>query len=66
MKTPECPHPVIEKYVTPHGLVCEDCLTDADFKRYPGWRESLQRRKRKSAQAQLNFCRKSAGEKLDI
>jgi hypothetical protein len=42
MTQPECPHDVIEKFVTKHGLVCEKCLTEADFKAYPGWKKRLE------------------------
>jgi hypothetical protein len=54
-KYPECPHDVNPKWLTTHGLVCENCLTNDDFKRYPKWRQMLEESKRKRDQAYKNF-----------
>lgn len=51
----ECVHPVIEKWVTRRGLICQGCLTDADFAAYPGWRQALELRTRRAELARVNF-----------
>ena len=57
----ECIHEVLDKYVTPHGLVCEECLTEADFRRHPGWKERLAAKRRLAAQAKANFSKEREG-----
>lgn len=52
---PECPHDVVEKWVTAHGLACVDCLRDSDFDRYPRWRAAIALSRKRSQQALINF-----------
>jgi hypothetical protein len=52
---PECPHDVIEKYLTRRGLVCEACLTPADLAECPGWKERLELKHRRADLARTNF-----------
>ncbi len=67
-KTKECPHDVAGKYLTARGtpghwtgyLACEDCLTDADFKTHPGWKERIQKREQKAEQLNKNLGRAPA------
>lgn len=55
----ECPHPVVEKWLLVRGLVCSDCLTDPDLAKYPGWKQRLETRRRRSDLARNNFNHKS-------
>jgi hypothetical protein len=64
-QTGECSHDATGKYLVCRGseghytgfLVCEKCLTDADFKLYPGWKERLETKDRKAAQLDQNLGR---------
>ena len=61
----ECPHDVAGKYLVCRGtaghhtgfLACEDCLTEADFKTHPGWKERLNRRDKQAEQLAKNLGR---------
>jgi hypothetical protein len=55
LKEHECPHTVQVKYVTKHGLVCENCLTAEDFRQYPAFQKLLEDQKRRAVQARKNF-----------
>lgn len=55
MDTNECPHEVIEKWLTPHGLSCRMCLTESDFARHPGWKDRLTLRDHRAEVARKNF-----------
>jgi len=59
----ECPHDVMEKYVTaqrPGGyLACEKCLTDKEMSRpelVPGWKQRLADRHRKATQFRASLA----------
>jgi hypothetical protein len=47
----------MEKWLTTRGLLCEQCLTDFDFNKYPGWKERMQRRQQRAQIARANFHR---------
>ena len=51
----ECSHSIIEKWLTRRGLVCADCLTDTDFKEYPGFKERLAKRRQRAELARERF-----------
>ena len=64
--TPECSHEVAGKYLVCRGtpghytgfLACEDCLTEADFKKHPGWKERIAKREKQAEQFAKNLGRK--------
>lgn len=62
----ECPHSIMEKWLTRRGLLCKDCLTDEDFKFYPGWKERMQRQQRRADLARANFHGSSPEDKPGI
>jgi hypothetical protein len=40
---------------TDEKFVCFACLPDEDIDRYPGWRQRMQVRQKRAAQARMNF-----------
>ena len=59
MNAHECPHAVIDKFVTRAGLVCFACVPPAEFARYPGWRAREDLKHDRAALARRNFGKSS-------
>ena len=60
-QTRECSHETASKFLVRQGseghytgyLACEGCLTEADFRLYPGWKERIQKREQKAEQLRV-------------
>jgi hypothetical protein len=66
MSVEECSHPIIEKYLTRRGLMCADCLTDADFREYPGFKARLAKRRQRADLALNNFHHRGAEAQMEL